>query len=424
MNSRNLIIAIFATSIFGLAYIQYQYLKIGLNLAKVQFDEKVEEAMVAIKKGLRTENELTFLLASAMQRDTSFFRTNPDSVMDASSHFLNDFLRENLVENGIEADFAYTLMTRDSAYYLKSPQSYETGKRNSEFPILLEGYLPTSFERRFILNLKFQDLNRYFLSQLNGLTFPSLLFLIGIFGVVLWALRTYYWQRKVITTTDTFINNLTHELKTPIFSINLASKMLEDKVDSSGEKFVDIIRQQSNRLSNHIEKVLELATMDRKKSVIQLEPLDFRPFLEKTCEDFKVLTALEEMEFTFSLRDDHFFIKGESFHLQNMVNNLLDNAKKYSKENTEVKLRAWKSDGKLNIQVMDNGMGIPKEMQKKVFEKYYRATDGNTHNVKGFGLGLNYVKTVVRQHRGTIDLQSEPGNGTTVTVQIPLHGAI
>ena len=421
MNSRNLIIAIFATSIFGLAYVQYQYLRVGLNLAKVQFNEKVEKAMVDIKSGLRTENELTFLLASAMQRDTSFFKTNPDSVLDASSHFLNDFLKESLVANGVEADFGFTLMTRDSSYYLKSPKAFESKERNSEFPILLDGYLPTSFERRFILNLKFQDLNRYFLSQLNGLTLPSLLFLIGIFGVVLWALRTYYWQRKVITTTDTFINNLTHELKTPVFSINLASKMLEDKVDSSGSTFVDIIRQQSERLSNHIEKVLELATMERKKSVIQLQPMDFYPFLAKVCIDFKVLTALEEIEFTFSLKDENFYIKGESFHLQNMVNNLLDNAKKYSQENPKVNLTAWKSDGNLLIQVVDNGVGISKEKQKKVFEKYYRATDGNTHNVKGFGLGLNYVKTVVQKHKGKIELHSEPGNGTTVTVQIPLH---
>lgn len=422
MSGRNFFIIVFIISIFGLTYVQYQYLKIGLNLAKVQFNEKVEKAMVDIKKGLRTENELTFLLASAMQRDTSFFRTHPDSVLDASSYFLNDYVKENLVLHGIEADFIYTLMNRDSTYYLRSPKKFQIDNSTSEFPILLEGYLPTTFEQRFVLNLKFPNANRYFLAQLNGLTFPSLLFLIGIFIVVLWALRTYYWQRKVITTTDTFINNLTHELKTPVFSINLASKMIEDKVDTSGKTLVHIIRQQSERLSNHIEKVLELATMGRKKSVIHLEPMDFYPFLEKLCVDFKVLTALEEVEFTFDLKGDDFFIKGESFHLQNMVNNLLDNAKKYSKENSKIQLRAWKSDSTLNIQVADNGLGIPKKKQKMVFEKYYRATDGDTHDVKGFGLGLHYVKMVVKQHKGKIELKSEPNHGTTVTVQIPRYG--
>ena len=138
-------------SIFGLAYVQYQYLKIGLNLAKVQFNEKIEKAIVDIKSGLRTENELTFLVASALLRDTTFFKSNPDSVLDASSYFLNDYLRENLTKNGVEADFAYTLMTRDSVYYLNSPEGFTRTEKNSEFPILLEGYLPNTFENRFVL---------------------------------------------------------------------------------------------------------------------------------------------------------------------------------------------------------------------------------------------------------------------------------
>ncbi len=107
--------------------------------------------------------------------------------------------------------------------------------------------------------------------------------------------------------------------------------------------------------------------------------------------------------------------------MQNMVNNLLDNAKKYS-ENPEIRLFAWKSDTILNIQIKDNGTGIAKEEQKRVFEKYYRVGNGDTHGVKGFGLGLNYVRTVVKQHKGTIKLESDLNKGTTVTVEIPLHG--
>lgn len=386
----------------------------------MQFNEKVEKAMVDIKNGLRSENELTFLLASAMQRDTSYFKTSPDSVLDASSYFLNDFLNESLVQHGIEADFVYSLMTRDSSYYLKSPKSIDEKDRSEEFPILLEGYLPNSFEQRFILNLKFRDLNRYFLSQLNGLTFPSILFLIGILGVIIWALRTYYWQRKVITTTDAFINNLTHELKTPVFSISLASKMLKGKVDDSTLTFVDIIGQQSERLTSHIDKVLELATMERKKTIVELKPIDFFPSLEKACRDFEVLTALEKVDFAYELKDKTFPIKGESFHLQNVVNNLLDNAKKYAVD-PKIELKAWQEHKEVIIAIKDNGVGIPKAEQQKVFEKYYRGDTGNTHGVKGFGLGLNYVRTIVRQHHGKIKLDSELAKGTTVTLKIPMY---
>jgi len=419
LNKRSVFIAIFIVSIFGLAFVQYQYLKVGLNLAKVQFNDKVERSIVDIKKGLSTENELTFLIASAMQRDTSFFRTNPDSIIDASSYFLNDFLREQLVQRGIETDFSYTLGTRDSSYYLKSPTIFEKEEETISYPIVLDGYLPNSFDRRFILKLSFKNLNRYFLSQLNGLTLPSLLFLIGIVAVVIWALRTYYWQRKVITTTDAFINNLTHELKTPVFSIGLASKMLEDKVGESGETFVAIIKQQANRLSNHIEKVLELATLERKRTAIELRQIDFYPDLEKICNEFNVLVSMENVDFSATLKGEAYMIMGETFHLQNMVNNLLDNAKKYS-DFPKISLTAWKDEKKMHIQIKDNGKGIADDEQKKVFEKYYRVTNGDTHNSKGFGLGLNYVKTIVKQHKGQIKLSSKLNMGTTVTVQIPL----
>ena len=163
MNKRNIFIAVFVVSVFGLAFVQYRYLQIGLNLAKIQFNEKVEKAIADIELGLSNQNQLTYLMASAMKRDTSFFRTSPDSVIDASSYFLNDFLMENLAKNGIEADFTYSLTTRDSTYYLNSLQTFEGDENIVAYPILLEGYLPKLFGQRFILDLKFNNLNSYFL---------------------------------------------------------------------------------------------------------------------------------------------------------------------------------------------------------------------------------------------------------------------
>ncbi len=423
MNKRKIFIAVFIISIFGLAFVQYRYLQIGLNLAKVQFNEKVEKAISDIGVGLRNRNQLTYLMASAMKRDTSFFRTSPDSVIDASSYFLNDYLVENLTKHGVEADFSYSLMARDSAYYLYSPNTFKSDKNIVTYPLLLEGYLPKLFDQRFILNLKFNNLNGYFLSQLNGLTLPSLLFLIGIVLVVLWALRTYYWQKSVITTTDEFINNLTHELKTPVFSINLASKLLEDKVLEKDRTFLNIIRQQGERLTGHIEKVLELATVERKKAVLHLEPIDFYPNLKKVCEAFKTLGSLEKMEFTYSMEGSGYFIRAEAFHLENVINNLLDNAKKYGDHPT-IHLSSFLKKDWLFISVQDTGKGITDAEKDKVFQKYYRVKDEENQKVKGFGLGLNYVKTIVKKHGGKISLESKIGQGTTVTVQIPLiaHG--
>ena len=420
MRKRNIYIVIFVISVFGLAYVQYQYLKVGLNLAQVQFNENMQDAIVDIKKSLQTENELTYLLASAMRRDTSFFKTSPDSVLDASNYFFNDFLNETMRQHGIGADFSYTLKARDSSYYLNSNKRFDAEEVAINYPVVLEGYLPTLFGERFVLDVRFASLNRYFLSQLNGLTLPSLLFLLGIIFVIIWALRTYYWQRRVITTTDSFINNLTHELKTPVFSIRLASKLLDDTVSDDAKNFVTIIRQQAERLSGHVEKVLELASMERKESIIDSKPFDFYPNLLKLCQQFEALEAIENVEFTYRMVGDSFKIIGEPFHLENMVNNLLDNAKKYSSE-PSIRLKAHKEEKQLVISVEDNGKGIAKEDRNRVFEKYYRGNAGNLHDVKGFGLGLNYVQTIVKKHKGKIKLESELGVGTKVIVKLPLH---
>ncbi len=223
-------ITLFVISIIGLAVIQYRYLKIGLNLARVQFSQKIALVGADVQKDLFGRNQLTFLLANALEKDTSYFRTEPAVLEDASRYFLEDYLKERLVDHEIDRDFSFALKARDSSYYLRSAQKPREAEMDFRYPIEMKGYLSDRLDKRVVLQLEFQNLDGYFLSQLNGLTLPSILFLFGILAVVLWVLRTYYWQRKVITTTNAFINNLTHELRTPVFSISLATKILDAKI--------------------------------------------------------------------------------------------------------------------------------------------------------------------------------------------------
>ena len=420
MKKRNLYILIFIVSILGLSIVQYQYLRIGINLAKVQFSSKIGLASENIRNTLETKNKLTFLLANAIKEDSLYFAISVDSLKDASSHFLNDFLTEKLVEKGIEADFTYRLFTKDSAYYLKSPVVYERTAEVVTYPIEIKGYLPKLLDADLILEMKFRDLDSYYLSKLNGLTVPSLLFILGIVVAILWMLRTYYWQRNVITTTNEFINNLTHELKTPVFSIGLASKMLEEDISVEKAPVLEIIRQQVERLKVHIDKVLELASFEESKSVFKLKAVDFRPRLENLCKEFSTLTSFEKCNFSYYLEDKPYFIKAEVSHLENAINNLLDNAKKYAQE-PKIELLSRIESGKLVISISDNGKGIAKKDRKLVFHKYYRVTNGNQHDVKGYGLGLSYVKKVIKKHKGSILLESELDKGTTVTLKIPLY---
>jgi len=422
LNKRTLYITIFILAVIGLFVVQYQYLDIGLNLAKAQFNRNIGVASKEIKNDLLIENQLSFLVGQAITNDDTYFDLSLDSIQDASKRFLNDFIAHRLTENGIETDFSYRLFARDSSYYLKSAKVFETDTKLMTFPIGLEGYLPKLLKKDIILELQFKDLNSYFLSQLNGLTIPSLLFMVIIILIFIWVLRSVYWQHQVITTTNAFINNLTHELKTPVFSIGLATKILEDGVEPTKKPIVQIIRQQIERLNHHIDKVLELGKLESQKKVFNLKEIDFKPHLAKICNDFETLSKLENIKFSYELKGEYYFIMAETSHLENAISNILDNAQKYS-EDPIIELKAFINNGSLLISVSDNGIGIHNTEKQLIFKKYYRVSDGNLHKVKGYGLGLSYVKQVIKNHKGKISVESQPKQGTTFEINIPLSNA-
>ncbi len=419
MKKRYIYIGVFLVSIVGLAIVQYQYLRIGLSLAKVQFDSKIDRVGTLVANSLNEENKLTYLIGEGIRRDTSFFKVSVDSLQNVGNMFLDDFIRDQLLNQGIESDFTYTLFTKDSSYVLHSTNTFEGMDDVDSYPIDLEGYFPQLLGKPVVLDLKFENLHNYFLAKLNGLTFPSILFLIGICATIFWVLRTYYWQSNVITTTNEFINNLTHELKTPVFSIGLATKILDESANEKQKPVLGIIRQQVGRLSGHIEKVLELASLESGKSVITLTEVDFKPYLENLCAEFKTLVAIENGIFNYDLAGENYILNAEVFHLENAINNILDNAKKYSPE-PEIHLKAYKDGHRLIVEVTDNGIGISKEESQRVFRKFYRVTNGDLHSVKGYGLGLSYVKKVIKKHGGKVQMSSEEKKGTKVRLTIPI----
>ncbi len=422
MNRKVVFIALFVISIGGLAFVQYRYLRIGLNLARLEFGQQISLAAGDIRNGLYGNNQLTYLLGSVLEGDSTRFNTGMDHMRDASRHFMEDFLREKLIDNEIDAEFTFELMTRDSSYYLSSALNGRLPARRFSYPIELDGYLPARVGQRLILQLQFADLTTYFLLQLNGLTLPSLLFMAGILFAVLWVLRTYYWQQRTITTTHEFINNLTHELRTPVFSISLAAKILREKVPEGEKALADTILQQSARVSGHIDQVLELGNLERASASIPIEETDLAPSLEQVCQQFAALCQLEGIEFSYQLPGGGLPLRGSLFHLENAVNNLLDNARKYGK-GSPIRLEAGTSNDKLIITVRDQGPGIPREEQQRIFKKYYRIPEGDRQDVRGYGLGLSYVKTVVDRHRGNIRVDSKPGRGTEITMELPLIGS-
>jgi two-component system phosphate regulon sensor histidine kinase PhoR len=224
----------------------------------------------------------------------------------------------------------------------------------------------------------------------------------------------------LITTTNEFINNLTHELKTPVFSMGVASKILEEKIQGEGNEVVGVMRSQLDRMKNQIDKVLELAIIEGKKDVLEMEKFDLFPLLNRIGSDFSSLANLEGGEFDMELGEPPFEFVGDKYHIDNAINSLLENARKYSAEPFNIRLTAFKKKNHLVIQVSDKGIGISREGQKKIFDKYFRVPNGDRHDVKGYGLGLHYVKRIVNLHKGKIDVVSEEGVGSTFTMTLPL----
>jgi len=251
----------------------------------------------------------------------------------------------------------------------------------------------------------------------------SLVFLCIIIFCFVYAIKVIIRQKKISDIKNDFINNMTHEFKTPISTVSLAVEALQDP-DLFGEealrkRYLNIIKDENIRLGKQVEQVLHAAALEKKDFNLKIEKIDLRALIEATKKHFELI--VENRGGTIS--SEYSLITGQLyadvFHLNNIVNNLLDNATKYSKSAPQIKITVNESETDFTISIKDKGIGISKEAQKKIFDKFYRVPTGNLHDVKGFGLGLSYVKTMVEAHKGTIKLDSDPGQGSIFTINLP-----
>ena len=222
-----------------------------------------------------------------------------------------------------------------------------------------------------------------------------------------------------------FVNNMTHELKTPISTISLASQMLNDRSIPEEQKNLAqisrIIQAESKQLGFQVERVMQMAIFDHGQLKLKLEEVDIHDVIETVAQNFLLQLDKREGRLEFLPEAEDAVIEGDLMHLTNVVSNLLENAMKYTRRTPEIQIATRNENGFLIISVADNGIGISKEDQKRIFDKFFRVPTGNVHNVKGFGLGLSYVKLIVEQHHGLIRLKSEPNKGSQFDIHLPLR---
>ena len=269
-----------------------------------------------------------------------------------------------------------------------------------------------------IKKLVYQDLRPHMIA--------AILFTLVIISAFYLTLRTMFRQKKLSEIRNDFINNMTHEFKTPIATISLAVDALKNpKVICNPEKlgyFSSIIKEENQRMNRQVETILKSALMDRQQIQLNTKPLHVHKIIEDVADNFALRLQEKGGDMEMHLDAQNDLIDGDEVHINNIVNNLLDNAVKYSKENVppHIVLSTSSTPKKFILRIEDNGIGMTRETVKRIFEKFYRAHTGNVHNVKGFGLGLSYVKTVVDSHDGTIKPESTPGKGSCFTIELPL----
>jgi two-component system phosphate regulon sensor histidine kinase PhoR len=337
---------------------------------------------------------------------------------------VDKMLKEHLQMKGIDIDYEYAVVDRGINHVIFS--DYEA---NDEKEVLLSDFSIKLFPNDFsggenYLTIFFPD-QAGFLFKDIWLTLTSSVFLVLlIIFCFAYAIFAILRQKKLSEIKNDFINNMTHEFKTPISTVSLACEALQDKDIQKNEsfisKYVEAIRDENKRLGRQVEKVLQMATLDKKEYRLKLEELDIHQIIEKTLSHFNLQIEKRGGSVNKNLIASNNKIVSDDVHLTNILYNLLDNANKYSPEKPEIRIDTEDHHQGLLIRISDKGVGMSKEAIDKIFDRFYRVPTGNIHDIKGFGLGLTYVKTILLALGGQIKVKSTPGKGSTFEIILPI----
>jgi len=335
---------------------------------------------------------------------------------------LDYFIRSEMNKSNIYLPFEYAVFGKDRKEMIFHSADFDIKKENeifrtSLFPFDLVETNP------YYLNVYFPKQSNYLFKTISLMSVSSVIF---TFIVILAFAATIYQilrQKKIASIRTDFINNVTHELKTPISTISLASQMLNDKsIPSEAKNFEHIstvIADESYRLSQQVEKILQMAIFDRGKLMLKFKKLDINELANMVVRNMMIQIKNKNGHIIKNLNAINSIVEVDEVHFTNVLFNLIDNAIKYSEGRPEVTITTADINNGLSVSIHDKGIGISKADQKRIFDQFYRVSTGNVHNVKGFGLGLAYVKNVVKSHNGNIEVESEHGHGTRFTLFLP-----
>lgn len=335
---------------------------------------------------------------------------------------IDSLLKEKFAEVGIKTPFEFGIYDLiNNKLFIDHESKYSNELLTSQFRVRL--FPHDIFVHPDYLLVYFPKQNTYIFSNLIFTFLISSLFLLVIILSFYYTINTILKQKKVSEIKNDFINNMTHELKTPISTISLACEAMGDPdINRAGrimDNYIKMIAEENKRLGLLVENVLQTAILDKGDFKLKTEQIDIRQVLEKVIKSLSMHLERKKGKVELNINTDKLMVEADPVHITNVMYNLIDNAIKYSKTEPIITITVSQTDKGLGIEVADNGIGISKDQQKRIFEKLYRVPTGNVHNVKGFGLGLSYVKAIIDKHFGQIRLESELGKGSKFLIVIP-----
>jgi two-component system phosphate regulon sensor histidine kinase PhoR len=406
-----------ALAIIGIIGVQSYWVMKTWDLREQDFHRSVNIALRRVAQDLSKLNGSVLPLRNLITRVSSnYYVVNMEDVIDAGQ--LEFFLYKAFEELAMNVDFEYAIFDCSSNEMVYGNYCSYTTSGISESEL---GKLPKLEELNYYFGVKFPTRSSYLVGQMQRTFVFTIILLLSILFFI-YSIFVILRQKRLSEMQKEFINNMTHEFKTPISTIRVSSDVFlgNDLIQKDPRlfKYANIIKEQNLRLYNQVEKVLQIAKVESDTFELKKEPVDIHSLIEQVLRSNELEISQRGGTLSTDLQATSCILEVDKFHSTNILHNLIDNAIKYSEGAPEICVRTFEKDKRLQFVVEDRGIGIEKEFQGKIFDKFFRVPTGNIHNVKGFGLGLFYTKKICELHGWKLSLESKSGEGTQIQISM------
>ncbi len=444
MNKRTIwfIIISMGIALLGSILLQMYWIRLTLQETEKQFDREVNQVLLTVVDDVEKRDSKyldAFVDLPTIEGLTKVTELKNKELTDRLGNrkgfvHIDSLLKKNVQKLGDRPEYHYGIYSfRDSGFVVIDNQFTVTTKTNLMSKSGIKRGLYSTPYTASLFNKDDFGAGKLFLylpyrkqiiwKNLYPAAIGSLIFTTLILACFAYTIYVIQHQKKISDMKNDFINNMTHEFKTPIATISLATDSINNQNiiihPEKVQRFTKIIKQENTRMLGQVEKVLQLAQLEKKDLQLKFTEINIHDILHHIAENLALQIKNKKGNLTLDLKAQDPFIDGDLTHISNILHNLIDNANKYTPELPEIHVATQNVNNGIEISIQDNGIGISRENQKYIFEKFYRVSTGNVHDVKGFGLGLSYVKVMVDAHQGSIQVKSTLGKGSTFILYFP-----